>query len=115
MPSDEDEKLRGLIAWTDDSELDHKVRSVFPSVENRGGELYGVMTVNSYGEMSKEELISLTDEITGQLSDGWGESFEQNEIRLDGCKYFISFWNSDYFYLKPEAEVFHQPTNELKM
>lgn len=23
------------------------------------------------------------------------------EVRLDGCKYFISFWNSDYFYLKP--------------
>ena len=113
--NDEDEKLRGLIAWTDDAELDHKVRSVFPSVENRSGELYGVMTVNSYGELSKVDLISLADEITGQLSDGWGESFEQNEVRLDGCKYFISFWNSDYFYLKPEAEVFHQPTNELKM
>ena len=113
--TDDDENLRGLIAWTDDTELDHKVLSVFPTVENRGGELYGVMTVKSYGELSKAELISLTDEITGQLSDGWGESFEQNEVRLDGCKYFISFWNSDYFYLKPEAEVFHQPSNELKM
>lgn len=113
--TDVDEKHRGLIAWTDDLNLDHKVLSVFPSVENRGGELYGVMTVKSYGELSKAELISLTDEITGQLSDGWGESFEQNEVRLDGCKYFISFWNSDYFYLKPETEVFHQPTNELKM
>ena len=113
--TDVDEKLRGLIAWTDDAELDHKVLSVFPSVETRGGELYGVMIVNSYGELSKAELVSLSDEITGQLSDGWGESFEQNEIRLNGCKYFISFWNSDYFYLKPEAEVFHQPTNELKM
>lgn len=132
--TDDDEKLRGLIAWTDDPDLDHKVRSVFPSVENRGGELYGVMTVTSYGELSNAELIFLTDEITGQLSvvahihvknswesvvcattSGWGESFEQNEVRLDGCKYFISFWNSDYFYLKPEAEVFHQPTNELKM
>ncbi len=41
-----------------------------PKVETRNGELYGVAVVKSYGELDKSELLDLTNEISGQLSDG---------------------------------------------
>ena len=95
-------KERGLLAFSDNQ----KVYSAFPRVETKNGDIYGVVTVKSYGEMSKAELIDLVDELMGQLSDGWGEGFEQREITLGGDKVCISFWNPDDFYLKPESEVF---------
>ncbi len=68
--SDEDMQTRGLIAYTDNNHLYRKVHSVFPQVESRNGNLYGVITVKSYGELDKSELLDLTNEIRGQLSDG---------------------------------------------
>ena len=112
---DEDEEQRGFMAYSDDEHLRHKVFSVFPTVETIGNDLYGVVTVMSYGELNKTELEELSDEITGQLSDGWGEGFEQHPVTIGGEDYYISFWNCDDFYLKPESEVFHSPTQSLKM
>lgn len=112
---DEDEELRGFMAYSDDEHLRHKVFSVFPSVETIGNDLYGVVTIKSYGELSSMELEELSDEITGQLSDGFGEGFEQHPVTIGGEDYYISFWNSDDFYLKPESEVFQSPTQSLKM
>lgn len=112
---DEDEEQRGFMAYSDDEHLRHKVFSVFPTVETIGNDLYGVVTVMSYGELNKTELEELSDEITGQLSDGWGEGFEQHPVTIGGEDYYISFWNSDDFYLKPESEVFQSPTQSLKM
>ena len=112
---DEDEEQRGFMAYSDDEHLRHKVFSVFPSVETIGNDLYGVVTVMSYGELNKTELEELSDEITGQLSDGWGEGFEQHPVTIGGEDYYISFWNCDDFYLKPESEVFQRTTQSLKM
>lgn len=112
---DEDEEQRGFMAYSDDEHLRHKVFSVFPGVETIGNDLYGVVTVMSYGELNKTELEELSDEITGQLSDGWGEGFEQHPVTIGGEDYYISFWNCDDFYLKPESEVFQSPTQSLKM
>lgn len=112
---DEDEEQRGFMAWSDDEYLRHKVLSVFPTVETINDVPYGVITIKSYGELSKTELDELGDEITGQLSDGWGEGFEQHPVTICGEDYYISFWNCDNFYLKPESEVFQSPTQSLKM
>ncbi len=113
---DEDERERGLIAYTDNEHLAQKVYSVFPSVETRNGDLYGVVTVRSYGELDKAELIELTEEVEGQLADGFGEGFEQREIRLGEDRAYISFWNSeDSYFIKPESEVFPEPKLEQTM
>ena len=109
---EDDLRERGLVEYSDN----RKVYSAIPSVETRNGNLYGVVTVKSYGEMSRAELIDLVDELTGQLSDGWGESFEQREITLGGDKVYISFWNSDDdYFLKPESEVFPEQNCEQTM
>ncbi|MDE7399320.1 MAG: hypothetical protein K2N06_07300 [Oscillospiraceae bacterium] len=105
--SDKDAMERGLAAYFHDENLDRKVYSVMPEVETRNGEIYGVVLVKSYGELEKSELIDLTEELTGQLSDGWGEGFEQHSVTLDGDEVYISFWSSDDdYFLKPESEVF---------
>lgn len=104
---DEDEREHGLIAYTDNKHLAEKVYSVFPSVETKDGDLYGVITIKSYGELNQAELSELTNEIEGQLADGFGEGFEQRQIRLGEDKAYISFWNSDdNYFIKPESEVF---------
>lgn len=113
ISDDEDMQTRGLIAFTDNNHLYRKVYSAFPQVEKRDGNLYGVIAVKSYGEPDKAELIDLTEELTGQLSDGWGESFEQREIRLGDDTVYISFWNDENFFLLPESEIF--PEQEIKM
>ena len=107
---------RGLAAYFHDENLDRKVHSAMPRVETRNGDIYGVITVKSYGELDKTELIDLTNELTGQLADGWGEGFEQREIRLDGDELYISFWRSgDGYFLKPESQVFPEQDINLNM
>ena len=105
------EKARGLMYWYDEEKnLSRKVLSVFPSVETIGDTLYGVATVKSYGELTPAELYMLTDYITGQFSDGWGESFEQHPVKIGTDELYVHFWNCDDYYLKPESEVFPKET-----
>ena len=102
---EDDLRERGLAEYS----ANQKVYSALPSVEARSGDLYGVITVKAYGEMSRSELDNLVNELIGQLADGWGESFEQRGIMLGNDEVYISFWNSDKdYYLKPESEMFHE-------
>ena len=113
---DEDEREHGLNAYTRSDYLAKKVYSIFPSVETRDGDLYGVVTIRSYGELDKADLIELAEEAEGQLADGYGEHFEQQPIRLGDDEVYISFWNSDdNYFLKPESEVFSEQKFEQTM
>ncbi|MCM1167635.1 MAG: hypothetical protein NC401_16680 [Ruminococcus sp.] len=115
LETDEDAVKRGLAAYFHDDNLDQKVLSAIPRVETRNGDIYGVITVKSYGELNKVEMIDLIDDLTGQLSDGWGESYEQHPVMLGGDEVYISFWNSDDYFLKPESEVFPEQNFEQTM
>lgn len=107
LNSDENAVERGLAAYFHDENLDKKVYSIMPMVETRNGNLYGVAVVQSYGELDKSETADLVGYITGQFSDGYGESLEQHPVTLGGDEVYISLWNSDDYYLKPESELFH--------
>lgn len=107
LNSDEDAVKRGLAAYFHNENLDKKVYSAVPKVKTRGGDIYGVITVRSYGELSRAEMIDLTNDLTGSLADGWGESYEQHPVTLGDDEVYISFWNSDdSYFLKPESKVF---------
>lgn len=100
-----DEGERGLAVYLDD-DLSRKVYSIHPSVEEWNGELWGVTEVQTYGDLSPSELLELTDWLSGQFSDGWGEGLEQKEIRVDDGELYISFWDSsDRFFIQPEDEL----------
>ena len=107
LNSDENAVERGLAAYLHDENLDKKVYSIMPMVETRNGNLYGVAVVKSYGELDNAETADLVGYVTGQFSDGYGESLEQHPMMLDEDEVYISFWNSDDYYLKPESELFH--------
>lgn len=113
---DEDEREHGLNAYTRSDYLAKKVYSIFPSVETRDGDLYGVVIIRSYGELDKADLIELAEETESQMSDGFGEGFEQRENKLGEDNAYISFWHSgDDYYMKPESEVFPEQKLEQTM
>ncbi len=100
-----DEGERGLAVYLDD-DLDQKVHSIHPSVEEWNGELWGMTEVQTSGELTPAEYAELTEWLTGQFADGWGESFEQRAIPTPQGELYISFWsNSDYYSIKPEDEL----------
>ena len=62
--------------------------------------------VQAHGALSSSELAELTEWLSGQFSDGWGEGLEQREIRVDDGELCVSFWDSsDRFIIKPEDEL----------
>lgn len=95
---------RGLASYLDDR-LQDTVWSIVPDVEIIGDTLYGVFNLEITEELSQQEFRELRDYCIGQAADGWGEGFEQREIKtLDG-EIYVHFWHSedDYFMLT-EAE-----------
>jgi hypothetical protein len=94
--SEPNEKYRGLMIYYDeDSPINEKIISAFPSVEVRNGELVGVLTCQITEPLTESEMSEFKSQWTGQCSDGWGEMFEQKEIRTEALgTIYVSFWNS---------------------
>ena len=94
--ADPEEEHRGLMVYyNEDSSVNEKVVSAFPSVEVRNGELVGVLTCKVTEPLTDAEMAEFQDWWTGQCSDGWGEGFEQREISTDAFgTIYVSFWNS---------------------
>lgn len=101
---------RGLAVYLHNALLGRKVYSMNPTVEEWDGRLWGVLEVQTRGKLSEGELRELTEEWSGQCSDGWGEGFEQREIKIDQGELNVSFWHSGGdFVIQPEAELKSQP------
>ena len=57
-------------------------------------------------KMTEEEIKVLKDYWTGQMSDGWGEGFEQRPIDVEDGEIYVSFWNSaDFWNVLTEEEL----------
>ena len=94
-----------------------KLRSAVWDFVERGGELYGCITVETAGVLTPEQEQELKDWIIGQNSDGLGESFEQHEIRIDGSyrsgEIYVSLWHSgDDYFIDNEGEFTDRLMNQ---
>ena len=95
-----EESERGLMAYYDEPDtINEKVRSIFIDVEIHGGRLWGVTTLDISEPLESWELEALCNYITGQFSDGWGEGFEQQEIRVDDGEINVHFWKHGELFL----------------
>lgn len=108
-----EEAERGIMHWYHEQDtVSEKVRSVEFDVEYREGQLWGVANCKVLGTLNPEEMETLKEYITGQASDGWGEGFEQRDIRIEEGILNVSLWNSDEWSLKTEEEQFGNPQQE---
>lgn len=99
------EEARGLMHYFDESrEVAGKVLRATPAVQVLNGELYGVLECKISEPMTEEDIKVLKDYWTGQMSEGWGEGFEQHPIKIDEGELYVSFWNSESFWSVMTAE-----------
>ena len=116
-----EERERGLMTWYSypEDDVSDKVYSAHMDVEVYDGELVGVIKAKILGELTESEIMCFKNFISGQLSDGAGESFEQRPITSNDGNIFVSFWNSDdNWALIPEDEFdgeFPEPDEDITM
>lgn len=113
--SDDLDPEHGLMEYYHGSDrVKQKVWSYFPKVVGNGSELYGMIECRVTEPLNEREMYELIDDISGQLSDGWGEGFEQQDIRVSDGVLNVSFWSSDDRWTLSETMP-GQPQSEVRM
>ncbi len=95
-------KTQNDLAEYIDDEYKNKIYSILPKVEfDENKNLIGKTTILTTEELTIAERIYVKNYLIGQFSDGWGESFEQQEIKLKGEDFVsicVSFWTGHTSY-----------------
>ena len=100
--------------YHEDDSVRNKVVTAVPSIEVHGNKLCGCLTVELREPLNEGEQAALCDYISGQYSDGWGEGFEQRDIRVEDGKLYVHFWQDHDFELKrdvPDMTEFNKLLN----
>ena len=90
--------------YHEDDSVRQKVISAVPSVEIHGNKLCGCLNVELRESLNEGEQAVLCDYSSGQYSDGWGEGFEQRDIRVEEGTLAVHFWQEDGFKMTPTFE-----------
>ena len=95
--------------YHEDDSVRGKVVTAIPSVEVHDNKLCGCLTVELKEPLLDDEQTVLCNYISGQYSDGWGEGFEQRDIRVDDGTLAVHFWQEDGFKMTPSFEKNPKP------
>ena len=105
------EELRGenLAAYFAGSDgAVSKLKEIHFGTQNVDGVLYGKIRVELTEQLTEEEDTEIKEFLIGQCADGLGEGLEQREIEIPEGIMYVSFWNTDdYFMLNEEEFVKH--------
>ena len=102
-----EEEPRGLMHYFDGNrQVAAKVISAFPKVQNIRGELFGVLECSICQPLTQNEIYELKNYWDGQMSDGWGEGFEQRPIYTREGELYVSFCaDKRYWGIMTEEEL----------
>lgn len=93
-------------------EITRQIRSVFPTVEVRGGELWGCLRIRKQGWIPDAEMDALINEWGNMLETGWGKHFREQDIRIEGGSLNVNFCEKNehyrFFSEKEMAEIEQQ-------
>ena len=95
--------------YHEDDSVRCKVVRAVPTVDEVNGELVGSLWVDTDAPLTAEEQAVFCAYISGQYSDGWGEGFEQRDIRVDDGTLAVHFWQEDGFKMTPSFEKIPKP------
>ena len=95
--------------YREDDSVRRKVVRAVPTVDEVNGELVGSLWVDTDAPLTAEEQAVFCAYITGQYSDGWGEGFEQRDIRVDDGTLAVHFWQENGFKMTPSFEKIPKP------
>ena len=95
--------------YREDDSVRRKVVRAVPTVDEVNGELVGSLWVDTDAPLTAEEQAVFCAYISGQYSDGWGEGFEQRDIRVDDGTLAVHFWQEDGFKMTPSFEKNPKP------
>ena len=95
--------------YREDDSVRRKVVRAVPTVDEVNGELVGSLWVDTDAPLTGEEQAVFCAYISGQYSDGWGEGFEQRDIRVDDGTLAVHFWQEDGFKMTPSFEKIPKP------
>lgn len=124
-----EESIREQLKWEQERDLNDmadyfdgsesataKLISAVWDVENAGGELYGVIHTKLREAFTPEEEQEWIGELIGQAADGFGEGFEQREIKTDDGEMYVSFWNdSEDYFMESESDFRLRLSNQQQM
>ena len=95
--------------YREDDSVRRKVVRAIPTVDEVNGELVGSLWVDTDAPLTAEEQAVFCAYISGQYSDGWGEGFEQRDIRVDDGMLAVHFWQEDGFKMTLSFEKIPKP------
>ena len=95
--------------YHEDDSVRRKVVRAVPTVDEVNGELVGSLWVDTDAPLTGEEQAVFCAYISGQYSDGWGEGFEQRDIRVDDGMLAVHFWQEDGFKMTLSFEKIPKP------
>ena len=75
--------------------LGKRIFTIPPSVEECGGELWGVLTAKTYGELNQRELEALREEWRTIADGGWGEGLFYCPMLTKQGEIYIGFRDTD--------------------